>query len=276
MLLPNGGWKCHLKDGMPWRAFSEKWYFPGKIMRSYLKLDFGELPKAFVEAEARPDAQFIFACFPHGCGAEFRILMEGIMQKIMPNIIKKNNLRTLTASILFQIPLVRESAIWTGCIDANRKTAEKSLERGRSLLILPGGEAEQLLTTHGQEKVYLNSRKGFIKLAMRKQISVVPMYVFGSSDMFFTSSCLYRPRKWLMKNFGICIPFCFGLFGSFCPLPKTTTIVFGPPLKFSMKGDEPTSDELDFAHEEFCKALVSLFDSHKDLYGYGERKLQII
>eukprot|EP00551_Chaetoceros_affinis_P020112 CAMPEP_0203735156 /NCGR_PEP_ID=MMETSP0092-20131115/31792_1 /ASSEMBLY_ACC=CAM_ASM_001090 /TAXON_ID=426623 /ORGANISM="Chaetoceros affinis, Strain CCMP159" /LENGTH=70 /DNA_ID=CAMNT_0050619635 /DNA_START=56 /DNA_END=265 /DNA_ORIENTATION=+ len=70
----------------------------------------------------------------------------------MPNVVKKNNFRTLAASVLFQIPLISESAQWTGCIDASRKTAQKALDRGRSLLILPGGEAEQLLTTYGREK----------------------------------------------------------------------------------------------------------------------------
>ena len=275
-MLPSGGWKSHLQDGMPWRKFSEKWYFPGKIMRSYLRFKFAELPTALVEAEAQPDAQFIIAGFPHGCGSEFRILLEGVIQNALPNIVKKKNLRTLAASVLFQIPIVREIALWTGCIDANRKTATKALDRGRSILILVGGEAEQILTTYGKEQVYLKCRKGFIKLAMRKGVSVVPMYVFGSSDYFYTSSLLLEPRKWIQKKFGICIPICFGLLGSLCPLPKATTIVFGSPLKFSMKGTDPTDEELDLAHETFCKALRSLFDLHKDKAGYGDRQLEII
>jgi 1-acyl-sn-glycerol-3-phosphate acyltransferase len=276
VLMPCGGLKCHLKDGNPWRAFSEKWYPPFKLMRSYLDFNFGELPKDLVEAEAKPNAQFIIAGFPHGSGADFRVLLEGCIQDIMPNIVKNDNFRTLAASVLFQIPLFRDLALWTGCIDANRKTATKALDRGRSLLVLPGGEAEQLLTTYGKEQVYLSSRKGFVKLAMRKNISVVPMYVFGSNDLFYTSSFLMGPRKFLMKKFGICIPFCFGLLGSLCPLPKRTTIVFGSPLKFAIKGTEPTDDELDLAHQTFCKELKNLFDSHKDSLGYGDRELEIL
>jgi 1-acyl-sn-glycerol-3-phosphate acyltransferase len=275
LVLPSGGFKCHLKDGLPWRGFVENWTI-GKIMKSYLNLKFGELPKAFVEEEKKPGAQFIIAGFPHGCGSEFRVLMEGIVQNVMPNIVQSNNYRTLAASVLFHIPLIRELVLWTGCVDANRKTAGKCLDRGRSLLILPGGEAEQILTTYGKEQVYLKSRKGFIKLGMRKGVPVVPMYVFGNSDLFHTSSFLLRPRKWLMKSFGVCIPICFGLFGTLCPLPKTITIVFGSPLKFDMKGADPTDEELDVAHKTFCKELELLFDLHKDRLGYGDRKLEIV
>ena len=283
VLLPSGGVGCHLKDGLPWRNFSEKYYFPGKVMRSYLNLQIAKPPPSFIQAEAQPNAQFILACFPHGCGSEFRILMDGVIQNVMPNIVgKQNKLRTLAASILFLIPCIREIALWTGCIDANRKTASNALDKGRSLLILPGGEAEQIGTTYGHERIYLQSRKGFIKLAMRKQVPVVPVYVFGSSDLFYTSTVLATPRKWIQKKFGICLPLCFGLGGSLCPLPKTITIVFGDPLLFPMKdhhntNDEgPTEEELTKAHTQFCTALITLFDLHKERVGYGDRTLELL
>ena len=276
IIFPGGSWGCEHGDGSPWRAFSERYFTPGSIMRSYLELGFGPLPKAFVQQEAMPDAQFILAAFPHGCGSEFRILIEGVLQNVMPNIIAKNNLRTLAASVLFHIPIVREISLWTGCINASRKTAEKALDRGRSLIVLPGGEAEQIMTTYGEEKVYLSKRKGFIKLAMRKKVSVVPMYVFGCSDYFYTSTMMYSLRYKLMKNLGVCIPLCAGLFGStVCPLAKKTTIVFGEPLEFEMKGADPTDEELDAAHALFTKELIALFDKHKVALGYGDRKLQI-
>ena len=260
--------------GNPWRKFSED--FPlFHTMRSYLQLNFGQLPKELLEAEKKVDAQFIFAVFPHGCSSEFRILIEGMMQNVLPNVYHK--LRTLTASVLFKIPIVREIALWTGCVNANRKTAELNLDRGNSLLVLPGGMNEQLMTESGKEKVYLKKRKGFIKLAMRKRVQVVPMYVFGSSNLFVTSKFLYGFRFWLMKTLGICIPLCRGLFGSpFCPLPKKVTVVFGAPLTFEMKGDCPTEKELDLAHDEFMTSLRQLFDKHKSSYGYGDRQIEIL
>jgi len=262
-----------LKYGNPWRRFSED--FPlFHTMRSYLGLSFGPLPNELIEAETKEGAQFIFAAFPHGCGSEFRILMEGMMHTILPDVHRR--VRTLAASVLFRIPVVREIALWTGCVDASRKTAERNLDKGHSLVVLPGGEAEQLMTEHGREKVYLKSRKGFIKLAMRKRCPVVAVYVFGSSDMFRTSRFLYGPRYWLMKNLGVCIPLCRGLIGSpMCPLPKKTTVVFSAPMHFQMADHSPSDKELDVAHDKFMQELIGLFNKHKSSCGYADREIEI-
>ena len=196
----------------------------------------------------------------------------------MPSIISKNNLRTLAASVLFYIPLVREISLWTSCINASRATAQKALSKQKSLLILPGGEMEQLMTTYGTEMVYLSKRKGFIKLAMKNKVPVVPMYVYGCNDYFYTSKLFYSLRYTLVKRLGVCIPLCAGLFGSMtCPLPKKTTIVIGKPLQFTMKGDDgPTEEELNTAHDLFVKELVKLFDEHKEQLGYGDRTLKVV
>jgi len=102
--------RSELKYGNPWRRFSED-FPPFRTMRSYLGLGFGPLPKELIEAEKKEGAQFVFATFPHGCGSEFRILMEGIMHTVLPDVHRR--LRTLAASVLFRIPFVREIALWT-------------------------------------------------------------------------------------------------------------------------------------------------------------------
>ena len=41
---------------------------------------------------------------------------------------------TLSASVLFYIPMVRELALWTRCIDARKSVATKALKKKRSFL----------------------------------------------------------------------------------------------------------------------------------------------
>lgn len=264
---------CENKYGSPWRKFSED-FFLLRAARSYLRISFGPVPRELADAEGREGAQFVFAAFPHGCNSEFRTLFEGMLQDVIPNVYGKT--RALSASVLFRIPLLREMALWLGCVDASRKTAERNLDRGHSLVVLPGGEAEQIMTECGRERIYLKNRKGFVKLAMRKRCPVVPIYVFGCSDSYRTTRVLYGIRHWLVRRCGICIPLCRGLFGSpMCPLPKKVTVVLGKPLEFEMEGASPTDAELDAAHDRFMRELTSLFDKHKDSCGYGDRVLEI-
>ena len=265
------------KKGDPSRSnyFSRR-FFLLRYMREFLSLGFGPIPNGLANAEKQPHAQFLIATFPHGVASDYRIAMDGILHTVLPNISDK--ISVLGASVLFLIPLVREMALWTGCIDARRSVAEKAIKKGCSILVLPGGEAEQIRTIYGRERVFLKNRKGFIKLAMRKGLPVIPSYVFGVSDYYYTSNAFFRPRLWLQKRLGICIPLASGYLGSmFCPFPVKTTIVFGDPLSFEMKEKgSPTAEELDKAHGEFCQALQQLFDLHKKELGYGERELEIL
>lgn len=260
-----------LYDGRKWRYFTEN-YYPIRVIHSYLSFSIAEPPKELLEAERKPDAQFILGVFPHGVASDFRVAMELDLPKALPNVGVK--VFTLAASVIFRLPGVREMVLWTGCIDARRSVAERALSKGNSLLILPGGEMEQLLTRQGEEAVYLSKRKGFVKLAMRKKVPLVPVYVFGNADLFKTSRSFFRLRFWLVKNLGICIPLATGLFGTSTPFPVKVTAVMGKPLYFDMEGDEPTPEELDYAHKCFCDELEQLFDANKARFNYGNRKLK--
>jgi len=263
-----------LKFGSPWPSFSQN-FAVFACLRRYLDLEFAPLPEKLKTAEKAEHAQFIFAVFPHGTSSDFRILMDGILHTVLPSVADK--VRVLTASVLFRIPLVREIAMWTNCVDARRSVAENLLDNHYSILVLPGGMDEQILTQYQKETIYLRKRKGFVKLALRKGVPVVPVYVFGSSDQFATSNALFGARHWIMKNLKMCIPLAQGLAGSACPLPVKTTIVMGEPVFFSPKvAGQPTQDEINNAHGEFIQALIALFDEHKSRLGYGERSLNVV
>lgn len=265
--------RYEIRDGCPNQEMSKN-FIIFRAMRKFLGMNILDLPKQLVEAEQKPDAQFVFAMFPHAVWSDYHVAMHGLWQSIFPNIYQ--NIRTLTASVLFRVPIIRELGLWTSCIDASRTVAEKSLERGRSILVRPGGEAEQLRTTRGREIIYLKRRKGFLRLAMKKNVPVVPSYVFGASDYHHTWNGFFPPREWLQKRFGVCIPLAIGYFCSPCPLPIKTTVVFGLPMRFQMKDQgNPSASEIDAAHEQFCDSLMQLFEKHKRDLGYGDRVLEI-
>jgi 1-acyl-sn-glycerol-3-phosphate acyltransferase len=293
--------RADIRDGAPWPLFSQH-YFIFPILRRFLNMKIiasDELLEADAKAKQNTanitsrkgdgnsndngnknnkqnTPQFLFAVFPHGSNVDYRLLMEGMVYETLPHLAP--NIRTLAATVIFRLPLVREFALWTGCIDASRAVASKALRAGRSILVLPGGEAEQIRTVHGKEKVYLQRRKGFIKIALRHGVPIVPVYVFGASDYYHTWFLGYGLRLWIMKKLGICITLAFGLYGStLCPMPVETTIVFGKPLDVTIKAaGAPSDKEVVDAHQQFCEALRKLFDKHKKSLGYGDRQLEIL
>jgi len=276
-----------LRRGAPWPWFSET--FPlFSIMRSYLQLDFAPIPEELLQSveikkkdEKKKNSQYVFALFPHGTASDYRILMDGRIAGILPQI--GGNYRVLTASILFRLPLLRELALWTRCVDARRSVAhgilnnDDELSSPLSIMVVPGGEAEQIRTEHGKETVYLSRRKGFIRIALLHNVPVVPVYVFGCSDAFQTSNAMFVARKWLVSRFRVGIPLSWGVLGSFCPFPVKHTVAFGKPLHFVVQQEkDPTDAETNRCHAQFCKALVDLFDEHKGRLGYSDRNLVIV
>ena len=230
---------------------------------------------SFSSFEKTPNAQYILAAFPHGTSSDFRVLFESVSPHILPNTFSL--LRSLAASVLFCIPVIREITLATGCIDARKAVAERAVRGGRSILVLPGGEAEQLLTTFGTEKVYVKERKGFVKIGMTNRIPIVPAYVFGSNDLYETSNSFYDARHWVMKKFGVCIPLVKGMFGTACPLPNKLTMCIGEPIFYKCKVDrQPTNAEVEEAHALFIKALVKLFNENKVKLGFGDRELEVV
>lgn len=261
----------HVRDGRHWKWFSQN-FMTFHWARRFLQL------KAVVmdKNRLRDEKQCLFAAFPHGINSDFRILLDGMWFDLFPHL----EIKTLAASVLFRIPVLREIALWTGCVDASRAVAVRQLRKGKSVFVLPGGQAEQVLTLRGQERVYLRRRKGFIKLAIQHQVPVVPVYVFGCSDGYHTSHWLLGLRQWLVQRLGISWTVAVGYGASpFCPLPTSpNTVVIGQPLRFSKVSDPKaiTDSELNAAHEEFCRALVHLYEENKTKYGYYDRVLEIL
>jgi len=128
--------------------------------------------------------------------------------------------------------------LFLGNVDASSSTARYNLKRGHSLLIFVGGEKEQLMTKPHENKIYLKSRKGFIKLALEFGAHLVPMYCYGENECYHVSNLfegshvielhahikLIGVRLWLHKNFKIGLCITWGRFGTPVPLPVELSV----------------------------------------------------
>jgi 2-acylglycerol O-acyltransferase 2 len=153
-----------------WKHFAA--YFPMKLTR---------------EEQLDPEKNYVFGYHPHGIislGAlcNFGTEATGFAQ-LFPDI----DLRLLTLTMNFRIPFFREYLLGMGINDVSRESCERNLSRGpgSSIMIVVGGARESIETTQGgHDSLILSNRKGFVKLAMRKGASLVPVYSFGENDVF--------------------------------------------------------------------------------------------
>jgi hypothetical protein len=154
--------------------------------------------------------KYIFACHPHGTLAFNRAAVgfstDTLWNQAFPGI----SFRVLTARAAFFVPFIRELWLWSSCVDASREVATKLLrDKNCSLFVYPGGEKEQIQTEYQKHKVFLSSRKGFVRLALKEGAELVPVYAFGESDLYHHSQFALGARKFLVKRFGVSILYTF-------------------------------------------------------------------
>ncbi|PIO53087.1 diacylglycerol acyltransferase, partial [Teladorsagia circumcincta] len=143
-----------------------------------------------------------------------------------------------------------------------------------------GGAEEALEARPGVHKLKLLSRKGFVKQALRNGAALVPVYLFGENDLYHQldnpkGSLVRKLQTWSKSMLGVSTPFFYGrgLFQlDFGLLPRRTPIdtVAGAPIAVR-KVLEPSCEEVDRIHHQYCEALTELFEQHKARFGVPKK-----
>jgi 1-acyl-sn-glycerol-3-phosphate acyltransferase len=165
-------------------------------------------------------------------------------------------------------PLAAEMAMKGGAVRAHPKMAYAALRSGASVLVYPGG-AEDVFRPHAmRDKIYFAQRQGFIKLALRENVPIVPAISWGSHDTLIVLADIYEIMQqfhkmgmpWLFGVDPLVFPIYLGLpwgvaFGPWpnipFPMPIYTRVC--PPIVFSRYGREAASDRI-YVNE--CYELV--------------------
>jgi 1-acyl-sn-glycerol-3-phosphate acyltransferase len=140
--------------------------------------------------------------------------------------------------------------------------------RGASLLVYPGGGQDVFRPHSLRHQIYFAGRKGFIKLALRENLPIIPAISTGAHDTLIVLADLYKVVKqlhswgmpWLLgidpEVFPIYLGLPWGL--AIGPLPnipfpvKIRTRVC-PPIKFEKYGEAAASDR---AYVNSCYNMV--------------------
>lgn len=88
-------------------------------------------------------------------------------------------------------PVLARVAVNFGAVVAHPKMAIAALQKGATVGVFPGG-AEDVFRPHElRHQIYFAGRKGFIKLALREEVPIVPIISKGAHDSLFVLADCY-------------------------------------------------------------------------------------
>jgi 1-acyl-sn-glycerol-3-phosphate acyltransferase len=165
-------------------------------------------------------------------------------------------------------PRLAKLAVKTGALPAHPQMAIAALEKGSSLLVYPGGAQDVFRPYSQRNQICLAGRKGFIKLALREKVPIIPLISWGAHDTLIILGDCYEFVKqlhqwgmpWLLDTDPEVFPIYLGLpwivaFGPLpnLPLPVPIHTRVCAPITFEKYGREATRDR---AYVDACYDLV--------------------
>ena len=143
-----------------------------------------------------------------------------------------------------------------GTVAANPENAHEALASGAALLVYPGGDYEVHRPTWESAKVDFGGRKGFIRLALKEDVPIVPVVAIGGQEtaLFLSrggwlARLLRLDKLFRLKVLPISIAPPWGLnIGDMLghvPLPAKITVEVLPPIDLKERfGPNPDVDEI--------------------------------
>ncbi|MEJ1281431.1 hypothetical protein NN561_012381 [Cricetulus griseus] len=156
---------------------------------------------------------------------------------------------------------------------------------GNMLVVVVGGLAECRYSMPGSTTLVLKKRYGFVRMALRHGVSLIPAYVFGETDLYdqyiFTpGGYINRFQEWFQKMIHV-YPCAFYGRGftknsrGLLPYSQPVTTVVGEPLPLP-KIENPSQEIVAKYHTLYIDALRKLFDQHKTKFGISETQELVI
>ncbi|TMW68586.1 hypothetical protein Poli38472_006054 [Pythium oligandrum] len=217
---------------------------------------------------------YIMGFHPHGIMSTTAtwLLFSQQWRDLFPGV----HAHVLVASILHQIPWLRDVLQYLGSREVTREAFAATLEEKESVLVVPGGQAEMLEQRSGLKQIRVYTRhKGFIRLAIESGTPLVPILSFQEGELMDN---VYAPKvqRWFVKR--LAFPFPYFPYGRmYLPLPRKidTNVVVGAPLRVEQKA-APTQEEVDLVHARYFGELRRLFDTYKEQAGCADYELVLI
>jgi hypothetical protein len=151
---------------------------------------------------------------PHGV-----LSYAGICSVIGASPEYQGKLKTAVADALLYTPILKHVMGIFGLISASKSSMIKTLKKpgvSGTIVLYVGGMAELFLSCETEERLYLNKRKGFIKLALTQGVDIVPVYLFGNTSTLSVLKTGFLTA--LSRSLGVSLTYIWGKF--LLPIPR--------------------------------------------------------
>lgn len=201
---------------------------------------------------------------------------RGNSQMVKSTGTKQRPLLVGVASALLHLPILGRLCSWFGFVPASRDSLDMVCKSDCDLALVPGGIAEMTLPCgRDVERLYLNRRRGFVRLALKHGRPLIPVYCFGETQIFHQYDWFQSTRHWLSRKFRVSIVFFRGRNCTLIPRRVPLRVVVGSPLAVPRVAN-PSQELVDRVHREYVERLRELFERHKRLHpGYENARLEL-
>jgi 1-acyl-sn-glycerol-3-phosphate acyltransferase len=114
------------------------------------------------------------------------------------------------------MPTLARLAVQGGALQAHPKTAIAALRSGASVLVYPGGIQDVFRPYPLRHDIHFNGRQGFIKLALREGVPIIPAISSGAHETFMVLADIYPQVQAARQELGL--PWLFGIDPEVCPI----------------------------------------------------------
>jgi 1-acyl-sn-glycerol-3-phosphate acyltransferase len=167
---------------------------------------------------------------------------------------------------LMSAPLIGDYFRKMGVLPAAPDSISGALAAGHDVALWPGGEVDSLRTWKDRDKAVLAGRDGFVKMAIKSKVPIVPVATIGGPDSMPVLARGRRLAKVLqldkvarLKMFPISLSVPWGIGPALLPeipLPTKIRTAFQPPVK--VKRDPKLAEDDDYVEAKYNEVRDSI------------------
>jgi 1-acyl-sn-glycerol-3-phosphate acyltransferase len=167
---------------------------------------------------------------------------------------------------LMALPVLADYFRRMGVLPARGESIAAALEAGRDVALWPGGERDSLRPWTKRDEAVLAGRMGFIRLAIRSHVPIVPIATVGGPDSMPVLATGRRLAKALrldrfarLKMFPIAVQVPWGISPAVLPevpLPTKIRTAFQPPVRLA--DDPDLAEDREYVEAKYEEVRASI------------------